>query len=291
MSTALTIPVWRPVQDATADWFQPLPQGQQDVVVVGAGIAGLSTALALLREGRGVLVIDREGIGAGETMRTSAHLASALDDRFHLLARDHGKEGARLAAQSHAQAIDWIEAVAAGAGDCGFRRVPGFLFAHDGRLDELERELEAARDAGLDVRWCEAGTEAPPALGPVLRFDNQARIEIGGYLLALAGQVRAAGGRFVRAEVSGISGGATPWLELRDGSRVQARAVVSASNVPFHETGATFHKQAPYRTYVVAGIVPSATLPDALYWDTDDPYHYVRLRDCPDPACGPARVL
>ena len=251
----------------------------------------MSTALALLREGRGVLVIDREGIGAGETMRTSAHLASALDDRFHLLARDHGKEGARLAAQSHAQAIDWIEAVAAGAGDCGFRRVPGFLFAHDGRLDELERELEAARDAGLDVRWCEAGTEAPPALGPVLRFDNQARIEIGGYLLALAGQVRAAGGRFVRAEVSGISGGATPWLELRDGSRVQARAVVSASNVPFHETGATFHKQAPYRTYVVAGIVPSATLPDALYWDTDDPYHYVRLRDCPDPACGPARVL
>ena len=286
MSTARTIPVWPPLEDATRDWFDTRPpRTSQDVVVVGAGIAGLTTALCLLREGRGVLVIDKAGIGAGETMRTSAHLASALDDRFALLARTHGEDGARLAAASHAAAIDWIEDLAAGAADCGFRRVPGYLFSHDGDTTCLEREQQAAADAGLEVSWREAGDDGlPPGLGPAVRFAHQARIEIGAYLLALAGEVRDAGGRFLRAEIVAIKGGAEPELELSNGTKVRARAVVAAGNVPFHETGATYLKQAPYRTYVVAGTVAAGTLPDALYWDDGDPYHYVRLRETADPS-------
>lgn len=106
MSTARTIPVWAPVGDAVAAWFEDRPvEGMHDVVVIGAGIAGLTTAVCLLREGRQVLVVDRQGVGAGETLRTTAHLASALDDRFSLLQRHHGREGARLAAASHAAAI------------------------------------------------------------------------------------------------------------------------------------------------------------------------------------------
>jgi glycine/D-amino acid oxidase-like deaminating enzyme len=88
MSTARTIPVWPPIEDSTRGWFDTRPpHGAQDVVVVGAGVAGLTTALCLLREGRGVLVVDKAGVGAGETRRTSAHRASALDDRYALLAR------------------------------------------------------------------------------------------------------------------------------------------------------------------------------------------------------------
>ncbi|MCR6686387.1 FAD-dependent oxidoreductase [Pseudoxanthomonas sp.] len=284
MSTARTIPVWGRLDD-TAAWFDANPPaGDQDVVVVGAGIAGLTTATCLLREGRRVLVVDREGIGAGETLRTSAHLASALDDRFHVLARQHGKDGARLAAASHAAAIDWMEALAAGHADCEFKRVPGYLFAHDGEADGLRRELEAAREAGLQVEWCEAGDGLPATLGPALRFDAQARVEMGAYLDVLAREVRDGGGRFLRAEVVAISGGQAPELELRNGTRLRARTVVAAGNVPFHETGATYLKQAPYRTYVVAGQVPAGAVPDALYWDDADPYHYVRLRETADPA-------
>ena len=284
MSTARTIPVWAPVGDAVAGWFDPQPRDRQhDVVVVGAGIAGLTTAACLLREGRRVLVIDRQGVGAGETLRTTAHLASALDDRYHLLQRHHGAEGARLAAASHAAAIDWIEALASGASDCGFRRVPGYLFSHTGEEGGLRKELEAAREAGLEVDWCEPGT-VPGIPGPALRFGNQARVDAGGYLLALAREVRHAGGRFLRAHVQDISGGAEPELHLDDGSVLRARAVVAAGNVPFHGTTATFPKQAPYRTYVVAGRVPAGAVPDALVWDDADPYHYVRLREGDDPA-------
>src|SRR5690606_35044097 len=125
---------WSDVTSATADWWTAdPPSGPCDVVIAGAGIAGLTTALCLLREGREVLLVDRTGIGAGETLRTTAHLASALDDRYTRLARYHGSEGARLAAASHAAAIDWIESAAsATAGGCGFRRVPGYLFPCDG---------------------------------------------------------------------------------------------------------------------------------------------------------------
>src|SRR5262249_40885647 len=80
-----------------------------DVCVIGAGIAGLSVALALVRDGIDVLVLDLGPIGGGQTARSSAHLASALDDYFHVLERRFGKRGAKLCFESHAAAIDTIE--------------------------------------------------------------------------------------------------------------------------------------------------------------------------------------
>src|SRR3954463_6017898 len=77
-----------------------------DVCVVGAGIAGMTTAYLLAREGKRVVVLDEGEVGSGQTGRTSAHLASAIDDRFVEIERMHGEEGSRLAYQSHAAAID-----------------------------------------------------------------------------------------------------------------------------------------------------------------------------------------
>ncbi|WP_343199454.1 FAD-dependent oxidoreductase [Stenotrophomonas sp. MYb238] len=278
MKTAHTRPVWDDVTAATADWWQD-PVADAEVIVVGAGIAGLSVALELARAGKQVQVVERQGIGAGETLRTSAHLASALDDRFQTLARYHGEAGARLAAASHAAAIDWMAAVVARAGtDCGFRRVPGYLFSCTRDVEDLRRECRAAGAAGLAVELQAEGIAAAPALGPVLRFDDQARVDIGPYLLALARQAREAGVRFARGDVTAIEGSGRPRVECRDGRGLHADAVVAATNVPAHETGATWLKQAAYRTYVVAGRAPAHSIPDALYWDDGDPYHYVRLR-------------
>ena len=281
MSTALTIPVWHDLRFDDAAWFDVAePAALQDVVVIGAGVAGLTTAVELARAGRDVLVIEREGIGAGETLRTTAHLASALDDRFHVLARHHGRDGARLAAASHAAAIDWIEALAASGPDCGFRRVPGYLFPHADDAAGIERESEAAREAGLEVERLDR-LEPLQLRGPVLRFAGQARVDIARYVRRLAEEARDAGCRFHRAEVSDVDGGAMPEL-VADGRTVGAAAVVVATNVPFHGTTATFHKQAPYRSFVVAGEIDADAVPDALYWDDADPYHYVRLHRHPD---------
>jgi glycine/D-amino acid oxidase-like deaminating enzyme/nitrite reductase/ring-hydroxylating ferredoxin subunit len=280
MSSARTLPIWNAPDPFTRARFGRELPASVDVLVVGAGIAGLTTACCLAREGRGVCVIDREGLGGGETIRSTAHLASALDDRFYNLARWHGAEGARLAADSHATAIDWIEHFVDAQHDrCGFRRVPGYLFSFDGNTDRLERELEAARDAGLGVSFERSGIPGL-SLGPALRFERQGRIDVGRYLLALAEACAMLGVRFVLSAVSDVQGGDPATVTVSSGQRVQAAAVVVASNVPFHERFAVHTKQAAYRTYVVAGEIESGAMPDALLWDDGDPYHYVRLAEC-----------
>ena len=92
-----------------------------DVCVVGAGIAGMTTAYLLASEGTKVVVLDDGPIGGGMTGRTTAHLVNALDDRYFELERLHGEQGARLAAESHTAAIDLIERIVTReAIDCDF---------------------------------------------------------------------------------------------------------------------------------------------------------------------------
>ena len=100
-----------------------------DVVVIGAGIAGLTTAYLLGRKGRRVVVIDDGAIGSGMSGRTTAHLSSAIDDRFTEIERLHGEEGSRICYQSHAAAVDMIESISRDENiACEFRRVNGYLF-------------------------------------------------------------------------------------------------------------------------------------------------------------------
>lgn len=121
-----------------------------DVCVVGAGIAGLTTAYLLAKEGKRVIVLESKSIGGGETSRTTAHLSNALDERFDNLVKHFGKENSRLAAQSHGKAIDKIEEIAKDTNiDCDFARVDGYLVATT--LDEeqlLLQELEALQQIG-----------------------------------------------------------------------------------------------------------------------------------------------
>src|SRR5688572_15826399 len=124
---------------------------QADVCVVGAGVAGLTVAYLLVREGRSVVVVDDGPPGMGESLRTTAHLTAAIDDRIHVLARKHGARKARLAVESTTAAIDRIERICLDERLGGvFRRVDGFLVrAGDHTEDELGEELRAAHEAGL----------------------------------------------------------------------------------------------------------------------------------------------
>src|SRR5258705_1435751 len=122
-----------------------------DVCVVGAGVAGLTTAYLLAREGADVALVDRSGIGSGETSRTTAHLSNVLDHLYSEVESDLGSRGIRLAADSHAVAIDVIEAIARDERiACDFLRVDGYLLAPpDESRDRLDREFAAAERAGL----------------------------------------------------------------------------------------------------------------------------------------------
>src|SRR5438067_1382636 len=125
----ITTPVW---YDAASTPDYPNPPGgthRADCVVVGAGIAGLTTAYLLLKSGKSVTVLDEGPIASGQSGRTSAHLGSAIDDRFVEVEKLHGEEGSRLAYESHAAAIDTIERIAREESiDCDFKRLNAYLF-------------------------------------------------------------------------------------------------------------------------------------------------------------------
>ncbi len=99
---------------------------EADVCIIGAGIAGLTTAYLLLLEGKSVVVLDDGPVGGGQTERTTAHLSNAIDDRYFVIERLHGESGARLAAESHSTAIDQVESIVrAEEIDCDFERLDG----------------------------------------------------------------------------------------------------------------------------------------------------------------------
>ena len=125
-----------------------------DTVVVGSGIAGLSIAYELACKGLKVAVLDRGRIAGGMTARTSAHLSAQCDDGFQSLIKMRGIEGAKTFYQSHAAAIDRIEAIQAEEGiECHFRRLDGYLFPAIGKdpAEELTPEFEATKQVGMPI--------------------------------------------------------------------------------------------------------------------------------------------
>jgi glycine/D-amino acid oxidase-like deaminating enzyme/nitrite reductase/ring-hydroxylating ferredoxin subunit len=262
--------------------LSPLDHADQaDVCIVGAGIAGLSTAYLLASAGKSVLVLDDGPVGGGQTQRTTAHLSNAIDDRYVEIERLHGQDGAHRAAESHSAAIEKIAWIVSTEGiACDFERVDGYLFVPPGEsTDILDAELEAAQRAGLkDV---EKLPHLPASFdgGPCLRFPRQAQFHPLKYLSGLASALRKKGGRiFTGTHAQRISGGFVPVVDTAKGPKVTCSAVVVATNTPVNDRVAIHTKQAPYLTYVIAAPVPRGSVTKALYWDTADPYHYVRLQ-------------
>ena len=283
MARALDIPISRHDSVWSASFQTPLyppleKDIRADVVVVGAGIAGMSTAYTLMREGLSVVVLDDGPIGGGITRLTTAHVACAMDFGYAEIASLHGVEGAALAAQSHTAAIDRIEKNAREEGiDCDFERIDGFLFlARGDEPKTMEDEYKATRAAGLPVEWLTAPPLDTLDRGPAIRFPNQARFHPLKYITGLAHAIERAGGKlFGGTHVTDVEGGKNAHVKA-GGHTVSANAIVVATNSPINDRFTIHTKQAPYITYVLGAAIPRGSVPAVLLWDTGDPYHYVR---------------
>ena len=252
-----------------------------DAVIIGAGIAGLSTAYHLVKAGRQVVVLDDGPLASGMTRMTTGHLTNMLDDRYFELEKLHGEESIRVAADSHSAAIERIdEIVRAEKLECDFTRLDGYLFLAEGdQPATLERELDAAHRAGL--RGVERVAHAPFAwdAGPSLRFPQQGQFHPLKYLAGLAHAIRREGGRiFCNSHADHVEGG-VPGLVHVGKHVATGDAIVVATNVPINNRLAIHTKQAPYMTYVIGARVPRGAVPKVLAWDTGDPYHYIRIQE------------
>lgn len=256
----------------------PTLQGDEaaDVLIVGAGLTGLTAAALLAQAGKQVIVIDRRDLGGGVTGSTTAHITAILDTRFYQIANDFGSEGAKLAAQSHLEAIEQIAGLVSDYGiDCEFLRVPGCLYTESDRdIDMLHRELDVMLRAGLPVSGLsEVGLPFP--IKYAIEVGNQALFNPLKYLYGLADAISGQGVTIYENTAIGDvkEEDGRVWATVEGGS-VSAGALIYATHIP-PGLKPVDTQVAPYRSYVIA-CKTDHQYPVGLFWDTARPYNYIR---------------
>ncbi|MBA2321610.1 MAG: FAD-dependent oxidoreductase [Deltaproteobacteria bacterium] len=244
-----------------------------DVCVVGAGITGLTAALLLRRAGLDVCVLEQQRIGAGTTGGSSAHLTVVTDMRWPELRTRDGEAAARAAVQANRLGIERVAKLDAELGDLSsVQRVPGYLWArHEKDQETIETIIEGLVKCGEPAQW---HTTIPlPGGAAGLRVDNQAMFQPMLYLAGLARLCAEAGVRIY--EDTRMTTWESPATATTPNGTVTAKQLVLATHMPPGFVPTIQTRAAPFMSYLIEVSLPSP-LADGLYWDLDDPYHYIR---------------
>jgi glycine/D-amino acid oxidase-like deaminating enzyme/nitrite reductase/ring-hydroxylating ferredoxin subunit len=280
-------PFWFSKQNLALSFDKLTKDASTDVLVIGGGISGLTTAYCLAKKGRKVILVEDGHLGSGETGRTTAHITCALDDRYFEIEKTFCTKTSELAANSHMAAIEFIEhTVRLNNINCNFKRVDGYLFLHpEDKAETLEKEYEATKRAGLITHMLSKVPHIHAERGNhCIQFSNQGQFHILLYLEGLAKAFTDLGGEIytdTRAENISSKGAKA------NGFDIKANHIVVATNTPINDWVTMHTKQWPFRTYVIGARVPKGKIPYALWWDTGNPndksfsqpYHYARLEE------------
>jgi len=256
-----------------------------DVLIVGGGITGITTAYLLNKAGLKVAIIERERLASVDTGHTTAHLTYVTDTPLQVLEKDFGSDHAQATWDAGAAAIDEIEAIIDREKiECEFTRLPGYLHApvHDGSKTEyptLKKNAKLARALGFDATYL----ESIPHFGvPGIRFANQAKFHPLKYLAKLVDSILGGGSYVFEKTAAGHFDSEKRRVKANEHWISFERIVIATNNplVGFSNIAAATlfqTKLALYTSYVLGAYVPRDALPLALFWDTQDPYDYLRV--------------
>jgi glycine/D-amino acid oxidase-like deaminating enzyme/nitrite reductase/ring-hydroxylating ferredoxin subunit len=279
-----TIPFW--IDSAPIKHFPALRKNiNVDVLVTGAGITGITTAYVLKKAGLTVALIERERVASIDTGHTTAHLTCITDTQLQDLADNFGNDHAQAAWDAGAAAIDEIERIVQAEGiQCEFTRVPAYLHVYlvdfsDKEISSLKKEARLAAKLGFDATYLE---RVPYFSVPGVRFPNQAKFHPRKYLRPLVMKLPG-NGSHVFEKSAATEFDAEKRRAKVNGHWIGFDRVVMATNNPLvglaSITSATLlqTKLALYTSYAIGARVSSETIPEALFWDTREPYDYLRL--------------
>lgn len=256
-----------------------------DAVVVGGGLTGITSAWLLKQAGAKVALLERERCASADTGHTTAHLTYVTDTRLHKLVKTFGKDGARAFWEAGAVAIDQMhDMIRTEKIDCDFRWVPGYLHgsleeSKENNRESLEQDAQLARELGFQATWEE---RVPYANKPGVRFAHQAKFHPRKYLKGLLDRIPGGGCYvFENSEVSAVE--EKPLCIKVGRYKIRCEYVMIATHCPImgklNLVSATLFqsKLALYTSYVLGAHLPAGSLPEALFWDTTDPYYYLRI--------------
>lgn len=249
------------------------PAQVYDCLVVGGGITGMTAALLLQRAGKRTIIADAHGIGFGTTGGTSAHINTFADTTYKEAESAFGKEGAQLFADAISEGFGLIKKqIGDYQIDCDYESKPGYVYAeNEDEAKMLDDIYNGAKQVGVAVDYTES-VPTPVPFQKALFFEGQAQFHPLKYLTGLQGKYLAAGG--VIREHTRVEK-----IEQKDGLHIsgdiRARSVIYATHMPPNINLFNF-ECAPYRSYVLAVKLHSGKYPDALIYDSQEPYHYVR---------------
>ena len=297
-----TVPAWQ--RDSHAPTYPPLRDDAQcDVAVLGGGIAGLTAALELARGGgggRSVIVLEMHRVAGGTSGHSTGHLEWHSEIGYVQLISKFGEQKTRTLIDAKRDAVDYIEAWSAESGGEGgeggdFVRVPAYFYAEDETgAAEVQLEVEASARLGYDADLL-GHAPLPFSTTAAMRLDHQARHSPLAYVRLLA-RLCIEAGVTIHEETR-----LTSHEELDETRRSENRnrrirvttdrGVVSCDHLvlcghaPTAALVSAVSRAFPYQSYVIAVRVKEGGEPieDALYWDTAEPYHYIRRYSSDDP--------
>jgi glycine/D-amino acid oxidase-like deaminating enzyme/nitrite reductase/ring-hydroxylating ferredoxin subunit len=247
-----------------------------EVLVVGAGITGLLTALMLQRAGREVVVIEASRIGSGATGRTTAKLSSLHGLAYAELWRSLGASAAEVHGAANEEGITTIEGLVEELGiDCDFRRRANYTYAEsDDDAEAVAREAEAAQALNLPARLV-YDLPLPFSTSAAVRFEQQAEFHPLRFLAGLAAHLTSVGvAVYEGTRALGVSQG-DPCQVGTTGGTVRAGHVVVATGIPFLDRGMFFTRTHPERSYALA-VRLVGPAPEGMFLSTEQPAHTIR---------------
>lgn len=274
------------VANAPRTDFPELAGAQEcDVVIVGAGIVGLTTALALLEAGTSVVVLEARQVGRQVTGRSSAKITAQHSLIYRYLIDTAGQEIARAYAEANRTAVarirEWIDQLRI---DCDHEPRSAFTYTCDpGRLKDIRAEADAARELGFDARVLDAAP-LPFATAGALEFLDQAQFNPARYLVGLAAAVQARGGRiFERSRATSFER-PSRWSIGSDKGHVMADHVVVATNITVKSPLGYANRTQPRSHVAMAFRTDRPGAVDGMFISIDDPTHSIRTgRDADGP--------
>lgn len=268
-------PIWRATAEKALRFPSLEGSATVDVLVIGGGITGITAAYLLKLEGKKVAVAEALTIGAGTTGATTAHFTQIGDMEYSKLIDNFGVEETIHVQKSLAEAITLVESIVHSNNiRCGFRRLNAYHYTEKmTEVEEINTEYEAALSVGINAYL----TDSVPLPFPVslaIKYPGQAHFHTLSYLFTLAGLIPDSNNYiFENSRIINIDGHG-PYTAYTESGKIEAAKIIYATHTPLNINPVQL-EMVPGRSYVTAVKLKDQDIEDALFWDNEDPYHYM----------------